>query len=128
VRLVMKQKCRQSGPQFGLGSEQAGAPDDQSPATVDGLGDLRLTPLGVVDALPVLRVDLLDGGVDGLDHPHPDRVLPAHLLEVLKDLRIPKSRVGAQQLHTSRAGSIDPCDQLLAETQHPLLSVRRSLA
>ena len=30
------------GEQFGLGAEQAGAPDDQPPIAVDGLGDLRL--------------------------------------------------------------------------------------
>jgi len=43
-----------------LRAEQAGAPDDQPPAGVDGLGDLRLTLLGVVDALPRVLVDRLD--------------------------------------------------------------------
>jgi len=33
-------------------SKQAGAPDDQPPGAVGGLGDLRLTFFGVVDALP----------------------------------------------------------------------------
>ena len=39
------------GPQLGLGAEQAGAADDQPPAAVDGLGDLGLAVVGVVDAL-----------------------------------------------------------------------------
>ena len=47
------------GPQLGLGAEQAGAPDDQPPAAVGGLGDLRLAVLGVVaDRLPGVLVDL----------------------------------------------------------------------
>ena len=36
------------GPQLGLGAEQAGAADDQPPAAVAGLGDLRLALVGVV--------------------------------------------------------------------------------
>ena len=38
------------GPQLGLGAEQAGAADDQPAPAVDGLGDLRLAAVGVVDA------------------------------------------------------------------------------
>ena len=49
------------GPQLGLRADQPGAPDDQPPAAVDGLGDLRLALLGVVDRLPGVLVDRLDG-------------------------------------------------------------------
>ena len=116
------------GPQLGLGAEQAGAPDDQPAAAVDGLGDLRLAVVGVVDALPGVLVDRLDGGADGLDHPHADRVLPARLLQALEDLGVPEPRVGPQQLDAGRAGALDARDQLLAEAQDPLLRVRRPLA
>jgi len=54
------------GPQLGLRPEQAGAPDDQPPGAVGGLGDLRLTFFGVVDALPGVLVDRGDRGADGL--------------------------------------------------------------
>ncbi len=73
------------GPQLGLGTHESGAPDDQPPAGVGGLGGLRLTSVGVVDALPGVLVNRLDGRADGLDHPHPDRVLPAGLLQALED-------------------------------------------
>jgi hypothetical protein len=69
-----------------------------------------------------------DRSADGLDHPHPDRVLPAGLLEALEHFRVPKPRVGTQQLDAGCAGPLDAGDQLLAEAQHPLLGVRRSLA
>jgi hypothetical protein len=75
------------GPQLGLRADKARAPDGQPPVAVGGLGDLRLTVFGVVDGLPGV---LVDRGADGLDHPHPDRVLPARLLEALEDLRVPK--------------------------------------
>lgn len=54
-----------------MGADQPGAPDDQPAAAVNGLGDLRLTIVGVVHALPGVLVDRGDRSVDGLDHPHP---------------------------------------------------------
>ena len=78
--------------------------------------------------LPGVLVDRLDGGADGLDHPHPDRVLPARLLQTLEHLGVPEPRVGPQQLDAGRAGAIDARDQLVGEAQHPLLRVRRALA
>jgi hypothetical protein len=53
-------------PQLGPRTDQAGAPDDQPPPTVDGFGDLRLALVGVVDAMPGVLVDLLDGAADGV--------------------------------------------------------------
>ena len=47
------------GPQLGLGAEQAGAAHDQPAAAVDGLGDLRLTVVGVVDLRPGVFGDRL---------------------------------------------------------------------
>jgi hypothetical protein len=40
------------GPQLGLRAEQTGAADDQPAVAVDGFGDLRLTVVGILDALP----------------------------------------------------------------------------
>ena len=77
---------------------------------------------------PGVLVDRFDRGADGLDHPHADRVLPAGPLQALEDLGVPEPRVGAEQLDARRAGAVDARDQLLAEAQHPLLRVRRSLA
>ena len=70
LRLVMKAKCPPVGPQLGLCSERAGAADDQPSAAEGGLGDLRLTFFGVIDALPGVVVDRLHDGANGLDHPH----------------------------------------------------------
>ena len=53
------------------------------------------------------------------DHPHPDRVLPAGLLQPLEHLGVPESRVGAEQLDAGRAGTLDPGDQLVAEALLP---------
>ena len=44
------------GPQLSLGAEQTGAADDQPPTAVAGLGDLRLTLLGVGEVLPGVLV------------------------------------------------------------------------
>jgi hypothetical protein len=107
-----------------LSADKTGAADDQPAACVDGLGDLRFTFVGVGDALPGGLVDHLDGGADGLDHPHSDRVLPTRLLEALEDLRVPKPRVGPQQLHAAGASAVDACDQLVYEPLDPLLRVR----
>jgi len=49
------------GEQLGLRAEQASAADDQPALAVGRFGDLRLASVGVVDALPVLLGDLLDG-------------------------------------------------------------------
>ena len=84
--------------QLGLRANEAGAPDDQPPVAVDGLGDLRLPADGVVDVLPGALVDRLDCRFDLLDVAYADRVLPADLLQVLKDLGVPKPRVGSEQL------------------------------
>jgi len=55
------------GPQLGLRTDQAGAPDDQPAVAVGRLGDLRLAFVGVVDALPGVLVDRLDRRADLLD-------------------------------------------------------------
>src|SRR3954454_10081305 len=110
-----KREVPPAGPQLGLGSEQAGAPDDQPAGAVDGLGDLRLAVVGVVDALPVPLGDRLDRVANLLDVAHADRVLPARPLQQLEDLRVPEPAVGAQQLGTGRARPVDARDQLLAE-------------
>ena len=128
VRLVRNAKCRQSGHSSACGAEQAGAADDQPPAAVDGLGDLRLAVVGVVDRLPGVLGDRGDRGGDGLGHPHADRVLPVGPLEALEHLDVPEPRVGAQQLDAGRAGTRDARDQLVGEAQHPLLGVRGTLA
>jgi hypothetical protein len=104
-RLVMKQKWRQSG------HSSAWAPSRRVRRTIsrrpplDGFGDLRLSVFGVVDALPGVLVDRLDGGADGLDHPHADRVLPARVFQALEHLGVPEPRVGPQQLDAGRAGA-----------------------
>ncbi len=95
------------GKQLGLGTDEAGAADDQPPVAVDGLGDLRFAADGVGNLLPGILVDRLHRHLDLLDVAHADRVLPADLLEVVEDLRVPKPRVGAQQLLAAGAGAVD---------------------
>ena len=128
VRLVMNAKCRQSGTSSACGPIRRVRRTINRRPAVDGLGDLRLTALGVVvDRLPGVLGDRLDGRFDLLDVAHADRVLPAGLLEQLEDLGVPEPRVGAQQHRAGRAGALDAGDQLLAEALDPLLRVRRSL-
>ena len=103
--------------------------DDQPPACEHGFGDLRLARVGVVgQRLPGFIGDLLDRGADGFGHAHPDRELPAGLLETVKDLGVPEPRVGAQQADAAHAGPRDAGDQLVAETQDAALCVGRPLA
>src|SRR3954468_12231652 len=127
VRLVRTGKWVPVGPQLGLRTDQARAPDDQPSLVVGCLGDLRLAVVGVVDALPGVLVDLLDGGADGLGHPHRDRVLPAGLLQALEHPRVPDSRVGPEQLGAGGARALDASDELVDEALDALLGVRRSL-
>jgi hypothetical protein len=76
------------GPQLGLHADESCAADDQPPSGVGGFRDLRVAFFGVVDALPGVLVDRFDGATDRLDHPYPDRVLPAGFLEVFEGLRV----------------------------------------
>src|SRR3954470_5703832 len=127
VRLSQDREVAPVGPQLGLRTDQARAPDDQPPPAVDGFGDLRLALVGVVDAMPGVLVDLLDGGADGLGHAHGDRVLPAGLLQALEHPRVPESRVGPEQLGAGGAGPLDAGDQLVDEALDALLRVGRPL-
>ena len=118
-----------TGQQLTLGVEGADAADDQAPACEGGLGDLGDARRRVVlQGLPGRLLDLFNGGPDVGLHAHPDRELPARLLEPVKRLVGPKPRVGPQQLGPLGAGAVDPGDQLVAEAQHPARGVRRALA
>ena len=59
-----KREVTPVGPQLRLRADQPGASNDQPPAAVGGLGDLRLTLLGVHDRLPSALLDLLHGLAD----------------------------------------------------------------
>jgi hypothetical protein len=91
VRLVIKRKWRQSGHSSACAPSRRVRLTNQPPANVDRLGDL-LALLGVVDTLPGVLVDRFDGRLDGRDVAHADRVRPAHLLQVSKDLGVSRTR------------------------------------
>ena len=108
------------GPQLGLGAHESGASDDESLLADDRLGDLRLPVLGVVgERLPVRLGDRGDRVFDPELQAHADRVLPAGLLKTGDQLLVPERRVGPQQLHADRAGTLHAGDQLISEPQHP---------
>lgn len=55
---------------------------------------------------------------------HPDRELPARCVEAIEGPSGPKAGVGSEQLRAVRASLVDPCDQFIAEAQHPSGGVR----
>ena len=116
------------GPQLGLRADQAGAPDDQPPAAVGGLGDLRLArPRGSRCAARRPRRSPRRPSRTVLIIRTPIEYCQPAFSSRSNTFVFQNPESARSSLHAGRAGALDAGDQLLAEAQHPLLRVRRPL-
>jgi len=117
------------GVELCLGLVGAHPAHDQPLGPERGLGDLGLARVGViVERDPGIGVDPLDRLAHVRLEAHPDRVGDPLAPQPVKQLRVLKPRVGAQQDLALGPGSPDPGDELLGEADDPALGVGRPLA